>query len=187
MVEVKGRYVTFTPPSQATHLIGDFSDWDKKPIPISGPISLEFPPGAYLEYAFQDASGTPFPDPDNPHKAQNPWWSYPRAVELPGFREQAAPLPSQSVNVHRHRLESKVFGSGRRYHVYEPSKPARVTLYVHDGVAYYRTAKLADIAEALCEQNLIEPVRLVFLEPEDRRVEYWLNPRYETYILAIVR
>lgn len=51
MVEVQGRYVTFIPPAQARFLIGDFTDWDKKPMPISKPITLEFPAGAYLEYA----------------------------------------------------------------------------------------------------------------------------------------
>lgn len=186
MVQITPRHVTFIPPARATHLIGDFSDWDKKPIRLAGPISLEFPPRAYLEYAFLDASGTPFADPDNPHKAQNPWWNYPRAVVLPGFVEPAALLPSQSVNVQRHRLESKVFGRARRYYVYEPSKPAEATVYVQDGVAYYRTAKLAEVAQALCEQKRIKPLRLVFLEPEDRRVEYWLNPQYEAFVLEEV-
>ncbi|RDI95624.1 esterase family protein [Meiothermus sp. QL-1] len=183
MVEVHGRNVTFYPPPKARYLVGDFTDWEKRPIPLPGPITLEFPPGAYIEYAFLDEQKEPFPDPDNPHRAQNPWWSYPRAIELPGFDPTPPPNPTRPVEVQRHRLHSKAFGALRRYYVYNPPEPARATLYVHDGVAYYRTAKLAEVAQALLELGQIHPIRIVFLEPEDRRSEYWFNPRYETFVL----
>ncbi len=183
MVEVHHRSVTFHPPARARFLVGDFTDWDKRPIPIKGPLTLEFPPGAYIEYAFLDEDRAPFPDPDNPHKAQNPWWSYPRAVELPGFHYASPPQPSRPVEVHRHRLESKAFGAPRRYYVYNPQEPAQATLYVHDGVAYYRTARLAEVAQGLLEQGQITPVRIVFVEPEDRRREYWFSHAYEQHLL----
>lgn len=183
MVEVHSRSVTFTPPPQARYLVGDFTDWERRPIPSDKPVTLEFPPDAYLEYAFLDANRKPFPDPDNPHKAQNPWWTYPRAVEMPGFRYESPQMPSRAVEVHRHRLESKAFGKTRRYYVYQPGKPPATTLYVHDGVAYFRTARFAEIAEALCESGQIDPVRMVFIEPEDRREEYWFNERYEAHVL----
>ncbi len=183
MVEVHTRSVTFYPAKNAKYLMGDFTDWDRRPIPINQPLTLEFPAGAYLEYAFLDANQNPFPDPDNPHKAQNPWWIYPRAIELPGFRYTAPHQPSRAVEVHRHRLESRAFGSTRRYYVYNPSQPAQATLYVHDGVAYYRTAKLAEVAQGLLELGEIRPVRIVFIEPEDRRNEYWFNAAYEQHVL----
>lgn len=183
MVEVRQRYVRFSPPAGATHLIGDFTDWDKRPIDISQPLVLEFPAGAYLEYAFLDAKGQPFADPDNPHKAQNPWWSYPRAIELPGFAPDFMPEPSRSPEVHRHRLESKLLGSSRRYYVYQPPQPAQSTLYVQDGVAYYRTGKMHEVAQTLIERGEINPIRIVFVEPDDRRQEYWFNPTYEAFLL----
>ena len=183
MVEVHSRSVTFHPPANATYLIGDFTDWERRPIPLAGPLTLEFPQGAYLEYAFLSTDGKPFPDPDNPHKAQNPWWNYPRAIELPGFHYQSPKLPSSTAEVHRHRLESKAFGATRRYYVYNPPQPVQITLYVHDGVAYYRTAKLNEVAQGLLEANQIEPIRIVFIEPEDRRAEYWFNPKYEEHVV----
>lgn len=186
MVEVHPRSVTFTPPFNAKYLVGDFTDWNRQPIPIKEPLTLQFPPGAYLEYAFLDANRKPFPDPDNPHKAQNPWWTYPRAIEMPGFHYASPPMPSTPVEVHRHRLESKAFGKTRRYYVYQPVRPAQTTLYIHDGVAYFRTARFADIAEALCERGGIRPVRMVFVEPEDRREEYWFSERYEAHVLEEV-
>ena len=184
MVEVHNRHVTFHPPAAARFLVGDFTDWNRRPIPIEKPLTLEFPAGAYVEYAFLDEKQQPFPDPDNPHKAQNPWWSYPRAIELPGFHYTPPPQPSRTVTVHRHRLESRAFGSTRRYYVDNPTQPAQATLYVHDGVAYYRTAKLAEVAQGLLEQGEIRPVRIVFIEPEDRRKEYWFNEAYEQHLLG---
>ena len=94
MIEIKGRQVTFVPPAEAQYLIGDFTDWQERPVPISGPLTLEFPPGAYVEYAFLDNQGRPFADPDNPKAAQNPWWTYPRAIELPGFSPELPWLAS---------------------------------------------------------------------------------------------
>ncbi len=186
MVEVHPRHVTFHPPAKARYLIGDFTDWERRPIPIAEPLTLEFPAEAYIEYAFLDAQGQPFPDPDNPHKAQNPWWSYPRAIELPGFRYVPPRPPSQPVQVHRHRLESAAFGTTRRYYVYNPNQPAQATLYVQDGVAYYRTARLAEVAQGLLELGEIKPLRIVFVEPENRRQEYWFNPAYEAHLLQEV-
>ncbi|GEM88036.1 alpha/beta hydrolase [Meiothermus granaticius] len=183
MVEVHPRSVTFTPPPNARYLVGDFTDWSRRPIPIEAPLTLEFPPAAYLEYAFLDQNRRPFPDPDNPHLAQNPWWTYPRAIEMPGFHYDPPPLPPTPVEVQRHRLESKAFGKTRRYYVYQPSRPAQTTLYIHDGVAYFRTAKFAEIAEALSQRNELRPVRMVFVEPDNRREEYWFSLRYEAYLL----
>jgi len=184
MVEVHLRSVTFIPPKNARFLVGDFTDWDKKPIPLEQPLRLEFPAGAYVEYAFLDEGGRPFPDPDNPHQAQNPWWSYPRAIELPGFSYAAPHEPSRNAEVHRHKIDSKVFGAARRYYVYEPDQKPVATLYVQDGVAYYRTARFNDLAQGLLECSDIEAVRIVFIEPEDRRVEYWFNERYEQFVLG---
>ncbi len=63
MVEVHNRYVTFHPPAGAKYLVGDFTDWNRRPIPIEKPVTLEFPAGAYVEYAFLDENQQPFPWP----------------------------------------------------------------------------------------------------------------------------
>lgn len=54
MVEVEGRFVTFTPPQDATYLVGDFTDWKQAPLSFDSPITIEFPQGAYIEYAYLD-------------------------------------------------------------------------------------------------------------------------------------
>jgi hypothetical protein len=49
MIEIGERCVTFTPPEGAAYLIGDFTDWDERPLPIPEPVTIEFPEGAYVE------------------------------------------------------------------------------------------------------------------------------------------
>ncbi len=129
--------------------MGDFTDWERNPIPLSGPVTLEFPEGAYVEYAFLDRKSRPFPDPDNPERADNPWWSYPRAVKLPGFRYEAPPEPEAEPRVERHRLGE------RRFYVAKTGEASRTTVVAQDGVAFYRTAGLHKVAQALLERGEI--------------------------------
>jgi hypothetical protein len=83
MIEIEGSYVTFHPPRQAAYLIGDFTDRDDKSLPIDGPKTLEFPPGAYIEYAYLDANNQPLADPTNQERPKSPWHDYDRALTLP--------------------------------------------------------------------------------------------------------
>jgi len=39
------------------------------------------------------------------------------------------------------------------------------------------------VVEALIERHMIQPVRLVMIEPENRTAEYWLSERHETFLL----
>ncbi|WP_448565969.1 alpha/beta hydrolase-fold protein [Thermus sp.] len=173
MLEIRRRRVTFHPPPKAKALVGDFTDWDKNPIPLQGPLTLEFPEGAYVEYAYLDEEGKPFPDPNNPERADNPWWTYPRAIRLPGFRYEAPPEPQAEPKVARHRLGE------RRYYVAQTGEAPKATVVAQDGVAFYRTAGLHKVAQALLERGEIPPVRLVFVEPIDRNVEYRFSEAYE--------
>jgi hypothetical protein len=72
VVEIGKRRVTFYPPPQAKALIGDFTDWERNPIPLKGPLTLEFPEGAYVEYAYLDEEGKPFPTPITPSGPTTP-------------------------------------------------------------------------------------------------------------------
>ncbi len=80
MVEIEDRFVTFIPPGDAAYLIGDFTDWDDESLPIAGPVTIEFPPGAYVEYAYLDANKRPLADPTNHQKPKNPWHDFDRAL-----------------------------------------------------------------------------------------------------------
>lgn len=184
--------MTFTAPDGAHALIGDFTDGTDRPIPLEAgaSIRLEFPRSAYVEYAFLGADGTPFPDPDNPVKAQNPWYAYFRAVTLDRYQPSALrdPLPdAPKGNVERLEWDGKIFSGKRRAYVYTPPGFDPDGLYpvffVQDGVAYYRTGKLNAVVDNLLHLGRIRPAMLAFLEPGDRTQEYFFNDAYLEFLI----
>jgi enterochelin esterase family protein len=184
MIQIRARSVTFLPPKDAAYLIGDFTDWDEEPLPITGSLTIEFPQGAYVEYAFMDANKQPMADLSNPQRPKSPWYEYHRSVTLPHNRFRPAPRPQTfHGRVSEHVIHSSVFGSQRVYYVYEPAITPIATVYVQDGEAYYRKLQFHEVAEALLEQQVIRPVRLVMIEPQERTSEYWFNERYEAFLL----
>jgi len=184
MIQIHARSVTFIPPTGATYLMGDFTDWDEKPLPITEPLTLEFPPEAYVEYAFLDTDGQPIADPANPHKPVNPWYDYHRCFTL--AHNQFASPPRSDVfrgRLDKHIVDSYSLRDQRMYYVYEPLLSPIATVYVHDGEAFYAQLHFHEVVEALIEQEVIQPVRLVMIVPEDRKQEYWFNERYEAFLL----
>lgn len=184
MVEVESRFVTFTPPKDTAYLVGDFTNWKQAPLYFDSPITIEFPQGAYIEYACLDAHKQPLDDPTNTQRPKNPWHSYDYSITLPSNCFQPLPHPqSYYGTLHNHIIESRIFEQCRIYYVYEPRSFPTATLYVHDGEAFYRKLRFHEVAEALIEQQLIKPIRLVMIEPEDRMKDYWFNQRYEDFLI----
>ncbi len=194
-IEIQNNFVTFTAPEAAHHLIGDFTDGLDKPIKLEAgeSLTLEFSKSAFVEYAFLDSEGTPFADPDNDVWAENPWYKYGRAAILGGYKPQALrePLPEaakgRTVSL---SWVGKVFAGTRRAYVYLPPNfdEAKVypVFYVQDGVAFRRTGKLGSVMENLLHLERIKPAILVFLEPNDRTLEYHLNKNYLEFLLTEV-
>lgn len=191
-VSVSGTRATFTPPQGAVALLGDFTDWTKRPaIPVQAdqPVVLELPRDSWTEYAWQDASGQPFADPDNDQRSLNPWWPYPRAVQVGTYARHPLwdlPEPAQKGTAHRLAWEGQVFGGKRRGYVYTPpghqaSQRAPV-YYVQDGVAFYRTGRLSELLDRALAAGRISPAVLVFVEPGERNEEYYLNDRYLDFL-----
>ncbi|MFT2719968.1 alpha/beta hydrolase [Deinococcus sp. A31D244] len=190
-VSVDGQWVTFSPPAGAVGLIGDMTDWRKRaPLPVvdGGPLRLRLPRGAWVEYAWVDAAGEAFADPDNAQKSLNPWWPYPRAAVVGEYARHPlwqAPDATLKGTAHRLTWEGTVFPGTRRAIVYTPHGYAGGPLpvyYVQDGVAFYRTGKLGDVMDRAVQAGLTEGAALVFVEPGDRNEEYYLNPRYLDFL-----
>lgn len=192
--EVHGQKVRFFPPEGAVALTGDFTDWHRSDaVPLSGaPIELEFPRNSWIEYAWVGEDGKPFADPDNPQKSLNPWWNYPRAVQVGTYELHRVLKMMNSKKdvpagvVHRHVWEGQVFSGTRRAYVYTPpgydAAKQYPVFYVQDGVAFFRTGRLGEIADQLIAAGQIQPAVFVFLEPNDRTVEYYLNDRYFDFL-----
>ena len=195
-VYVSGTRVTLTPPAGATALLGDFTDWTKRPpLPVIGgqALTLTLPRGAWVEYAWLGEDAKPFADPDNAQKSLNPWWNYPRAAEVGEYPRHPlwqGEAPAERGEAHRLAWEGQVFSGKRRGYVYTPPNfdAARTypVYYVQDGVAFYRTGRLGELLDRALAQQLIDPAVLVFVEPQGRNAEYYLNDRYFDFLLQEV-
>jgi enterochelin esterase-like enzyme len=181
--------VTVAIPSWAKFIVSDFTDMDRSPQAVSSDSwTFELPDNAYFEYGFLDAEGKLHPDPNNPVRAENPWFPTSSAILAPNYKPDvhANPTVKAEGRVLRPRLESKHLQQTRRMIVYTPKgfeNQALPAVYVQDGVAYYRIAKLAEVFGHLLQEHLIRPAHLVFIEPIDRYVEYRFNPAYRAFTI----
>lgn len=181
--------ITIQIPDWAKFIISDFTDMERSPRAVeSKSLTLTLPDDAYFEYGFMDANGKVKPDPNNSVKADNPW--HPNASALTALHYKANKYATPSVKaegrVLRPRIESKHLQQIRRIIVYTPKgfeSQALHVIYVQDGVAYYRIAKLAEVLEQLLQEQLIRPAHLVFIEPIDRHNEYRFNPSYRSFMV----
>ena len=195
-VSVSGQSYTFTAPAGATGLTGDMTDWRKRPpLPVRAgeALTLKFPRGAWVEYAWVGADGEAFADPDNPQKSLNPWWPYPRAAVGPDYAPPPlwqGPEASARGTAHRLSWAGEVFPGTRRAVVYTPHGfspgEAAPVYYVQDGIAFYRTGRLGEVMDRAVEGGLARGAVLVFLEPGDRNEEYYLNDRYLDFLTGEV-
>lgn len=195
-ITVSGQTVTFTPPARATALVGDFTDWLRQGSAIrvqpGQAVTLTFPRDSWIEYAWLDEQGEPFADPDNAQKSLNPWWEYPRVAQVGRYAQHPLwqlPEATQKGQAHRLGWESQIFPGRRRAIVYTPYGHQSGSLpiyYIQDGVAFHRVGRLGDLMDKALQAGLIEPALLVFVEPNDRNEEYYLNDRYLDFLTGEV-
>ncbi len=183
-------------PSWAKHIISDFSDWNRNPQPVSkvAPSSLwqiELPENTYFEYAFLDADGKQHADPKNDNIAANPWYPAARALTTSNYKPDpySQIKDIQENKLIRYRLESQHLGQMRRITSYTPlnhEHEALPIIYVQDGVAYYRIAKLHLVLEKLILEKKIRPAHIVFIEDVDREREYSYFLPYRQFMIEEV-
>lgn len=195
-------HVSISVPAWVDAIYSDLSDWHRNPQAAKETLEqarqtgdtwqLELPDDVYFEYAFVDADGEQQPDPENDNQADNPWYPAARVVTGPDYQpDPYAELTRSELDdaslgeVQRGRLESRHLNERRRYTIYTPKGHEGTplpTVYVQDGVAYYRYAKLQVVLEALLAERRIHPAHLVFIEPTDRNVDYSFNEHYWAFV-----
>ena len=188
-------------PDWAAYVVSDLTDMERRPQKVNSKsiraFKLKLPDDCYFEYAFvrEGRIDSPAaiaakelePDPENPQKADNPW--YPGISAVNGPKYQADPLANPQLEpkgkVRRFRLESKHLSETRRIMSYTPAgfetEPLPI-IYLQDGVAYYRIAKLPEVLESLIAEGY-PAAHLVFIEPNDRAKEYRYNDCYQAFML----
>lgn len=126
-------------------------------------------------------------DPQNPQQPKYLWYNYHRAFSLPHHLFQVPPRSVQcNGTIVRYEIPSRFLEGTRICYVYEPTSFPSTTLYIQDGEAFYQKLALHQVADALLERKEIKPVRLVFIDPQDRVAEYWFNQQYEKFLLEEV-
>ncbi|MEM6429402.1 MAG: alpha/beta hydrolase-fold protein, partial [Deinococcota bacterium] len=141
---------------------------------------------------FMDAQGEQRPDPNTSTQADNPWFPAARVITGPNYQPDAyAALTLSELDadklgtVTRGRFNSQQLEARRRYTTYTPrgyEDAALPTIYLQDGVAYYRYAKLQMVLEALIAQENLRPAHLVFVEPMNRNDDYSFNQAYWRFV-----
>ncbi len=181
-------------PAWAQAVISDLTDMHRSPHPVDAAkvssFTLTLPDDVRFEYAFLDERGTVRADPERGATGENPW--YREVTEVCGPAYAPHPLadpPRASWRTDRHRLDARAFGEPRRVTVAVPSEgdgPWPVVV-LHDGVAYQRLARAADVLAELVRLGRARPALLVFVEPGDRVVEYAWDERHLAFVEDEVR
>jgi enterochelin esterase-like enzyme len=177
-------------PEWARFIVSDFTDVDRNPEAVLvREKTFDIPDDAYVEYGFVDTDGKIQPDPNQSVRAENPWYPNLSAIAAPNYQADryANPTVKAEGRVLRPRIESTYLNQTRRMIVYTPKgyeTQALPVVYVQDGVAYYRIAKLAEVLEQLLQENVVRPAHLVFIEPIDRLIDYRFNADYRAFITA---
>jgi enterochelin esterase family protein len=183
-------------PDWARSVYSDLTDMHRAPHPVdAGKVArftLDLPDDVRFEYAFVDGDGRVRADPDRGASGANPW--YPEVTEVRGPAYRPHPLaepPASEPNwsVRRHKLASRAFGGDRRVTVASPPDVAGPlpVVVLHDGVAYQRLARAADVLAELVRRGRARPAHLAFLEPGDRHVEYAWDERHVRFVHDEVR
>ncbi len=181
-------------PAWAQAVISDLTDMQRAPHPVDATkvssFTLDLPDDVRFEYAFLDTSGAVRADPERGATGSNPWFREITEVRGPAYvPNPLADPPPASWPVERHRLDARAFGDTRRVTVVAPpegSGPWPVVV-LHDGVAYQRLARTADVLAEQVRQGRARPALLVFVEPVDRVVEYAWDERHLAFVEDEVR
>ena len=195
---VKDEEVTFVyrGPAKRVEVVGDFTSWSPRGLvmrELTGTnvkyLTRKFGRAARVEYKLI-ADGEWINDPLNPQKLDNGVGGFNNFFTMPGYRPAA--LASDRDDL-RGRLEAvevqtRLLDGGRRkLQVYLPPDYDRgdaryPVLYLQDGSDYVRRARAAVIAEQLITQGRLPPFVIVFVDPQERTKEYWLNDRFTDFM-----
>ena len=187
-------------PDWAVEIYSDFSDWERHSVKVSdvtqnGVWSFELPNDAYFEYCFVDEQGKMRPDPNNDSKADSPWYPAARVIQGPDYQAHSCLYPEKLdlSPLERYKLDSihlqPNLAESRRVMSYSPKgfeEKELPIVYVQDGVAYARAAQLPLVLETLLKGKKVKPAHFVFIEPQDRSIEYPYTVDYQQFVIEEV-
>ena len=153
-------------------------------------LNLRVPHDARIEYLIEvERGGHIFTtlDPANPHSASNPFGTNSVFVGPQWRRVDWTRRQAERGRLREIRVASRHLGSRRHHVIYTPPQlqatdPAPL-LVVHDGSDYINHAGLLRCVDALSSQRLIEPIRIVGLNPGARHDHYIGSEAHAAHIV----
>ena len=183
----------------APKLIGDFTDWEKRPLemveeqPNTWVKSLTFQSDAYIEYSFYQ-NGERLNDPYNTHTAQNGLGEINNYFYM--LESEPTPLIQKQEDVLSGEIIEEeldgghwVVGGKRKVYFYRPAIGESVPLVVvFDGADFNNRAHLPTIVDNLIDQKRIQPIALAMVDNAGtaRHVEYACNDAALQFLMSKV-
>ena len=184
-------------------LAGDFNRWDTRRAPAWRQLEpelwacdLEFPPDAYIEYAFfaNMESGERLPDPLNVQASANGMDSANHFFYMPENQPTSLavhqPDAPRGVVTHYELESSWLLANGRRsVWLYQPpvAEPASLVV-VFDGSDYLERGRLPDSVDNLIARGRIRPIALALIDHGGtaRGIEYGCNEATVSFVADLV-
>lgn len=197
---VTGSWVTFVyrGEAKAVEVVGEMTDWNRRGLmmkPLAGTnvkyLSLQFPDDARIEYKYVVDEKWSL-DELNPNRIDNGVGGENSFFQMPGYK--ATELTRRRAATARGRIERfdlPIEGTDRRREVrvylppgYAEASARYPTVYLCDGIEYLERARAGEIADNLIADRRLRPVVMVFVAPNDRTKEYWMNDAYVDFLVG---
>lgn len=156
-------------------------------------LELDVPHDVRIEYLLEierDGHTKTVLDPTNPMAATNPFGTNSVLVGPQWRRIDWMRREVESGELREIRVTSRALAERRHHVIYTPPQlaadaPAPL-LIVHDGSDYIYHAGLLRCLDSLIEHRLVEPVRVVGLNPKRRHVHYIGNELHADHVIEEV-
>jgi enterochelin esterase family protein len=187
--------------ASSVSVAGDFNDWNpgadsmaKVPGTCLFYLKKEFEIDARLDYKFVVNGSAWTLDPRNPARVTGGFGPN-SELSMPGYVQPFEIVRDPGIahgELVTENFPSRIMEATRKIHVYLPpgyddsGERLYPVLFVHDGWEYATLGSMVDVADNLLARGDIDPVVIVFIDPNERNSEYKASERFTSMIVTEV-
>jgi enterochelin esterase-like enzyme len=187
--------------ASSVSVAGDFNGWKpgadmmtRLPGTCLYFLKKDFEEDARLDYKFVVNGSAWMLDPLNPARVTGGFGPN-SELSMPGYLQPVEIIPDPDIQHGKlitQNFPSKVMEATRQVHVYLPagydeSGGRRYpVLFVHDGKEYATLGSMVNVADNMIAAGDIDPLVIVFIDPNDRNSEYKASDRFGGMIVTEV-
>jgi enterochelin esterase-like enzyme len=184
---------------RSVRVAGDFNLWNPEADSmrhVEGTdwfvLTRAFEPDARLDYKYVVDSRNWTLDPRNPRTCRGGFGSN-SELAMPGYVQPEEIVYNPDIphgTLDTLSFQSAIFDNDRNVYVYRPpgyrnrSSDRYPSLYVNDGGEYLTLGFMRNVLDNLIHAGKIQGTVVVFVEPVDRKREYWLNGDYQRILVS---